>query len=92
MDRQGIDKIGLAYFGHVDPALYGIRWEFPDPRKPGPVAVSANFFHGYPYATYANGRILPIPPGAFTWIGRYPREAEVGGGVFVYRVGGVPER
>jgi len=84
MDRQGIEKIGLAYFGHVDPALYGIRWEFPDPRKPGPIAVSANFLHGYPYATYANGRILPIPPGAFTWIGRYPREAELGGGIFVY--------
>src|SRR5262249_15255313 len=31
MDREGIETIGLAYFGHVDPALYGIRWEFPDP-------------------------------------------------------------
>jgi 4-amino-4-deoxy-L-arabinose transferase-like glycosyltransferase len=88
MDREGIPKIGLAYFGHVDPAIYGIRWEFPDPTRPGPVAVSANFLHGYPYATYANGRILPIRPGAFTWIGRFPRTAELGGGMFVYRVGG----
>jgi 4-amino-4-deoxy-L-arabinose transferase-like glycosyltransferase len=87
MDREGLQKIGLAYFGHVDPALYGIRWEFPDPTHPGPAAISANFLHGYPYATYANGRILPIPPGAFSWIGRYPRVAEVGGGMFVYRVG-----
>jgi 4-amino-4-deoxy-L-arabinose transferase-like glycosyltransferase len=88
MDREGLPKIGLAYFGHVDPALYGIRWEFPDPTHPGPVAVSANFLHGYPYATYANGRILPIPPGAFTWVGRSPRVAELGGGIFVYRAGG----
>src|SRR6185436_8038115 len=25
MDQEGIDEIGLAYFGHVDPAIYGIR-------------------------------------------------------------------
>jgi len=86
MDREGIDEIGLAYFGHVDPALYGIRWHFPDPRRPGPVAVSANFLHGYPYATYAGGRIVPVPPGAFAWIGRSPRVADLGGGMFVYRV------
>jgi hypothetical protein len=86
MDREGIDRIGLAYFGHVDPALYGIAWDFPRPDRPGLVAVSANFLHGYPYATYANGRIVPVPPGAFTWIGRHPRVADLGGGIFVYRI------
>jgi len=86
MDREGIDEIGLAYFGHVDPALYGIRWHFPDPRRPGLVAVSANFLHGYPYATYAEGRIVPVPPGAFSWIARFPRVADLGGGIFVYNV------
>ncbi len=86
MDREGIDEIGLAYFGHVDPAIYGIRWHFPDPNRPGLVAVSANFLHGYPYATYAEGRIVPVPPGAFAWIGRFPRVADLGGGIFVYRV------
>jgi hypothetical protein len=86
MDQEGIDEIGLAYFGHVDPALYGIRWHFPDPNRPGLVAVSGNFLHGYPYATYAEGRIMPVPPGAFAWIGRFPRVADLGGGIFVYRV------
>lgn len=86
MDQEGIDEIGLAYFGHVDPALYGIRWHFPDPNRPGLVAVSANFLHGYPYATYADGRIVPVPPGAFAWIGRFPRVADLGGGIFVYNV------
>src|SRR5215210_3704752 len=90
MDREGIDEIGLAYFGHVDPALYGIRWHFPDPNRPGLVAVSANFLHGYPYATYAEGRIVPVPPGAFAWIGRFPRVADLGGGMFVYNVEGLP--
>jgi hypothetical protein len=87
MDREQIDRIGLAYFGHVDPALYGIAWDFPRPDRPGLVAVSANFLHGYPYATYANGRIVPIPPGAFTWIDRQSRVADLGGGIFVYRIG-----
>lgn len=87
MDREGIDQIGLAYFGHVDPAIYGINWDFPRPDRPGFVAVSANFLHGYPYATYANGRMVPIPPEAFSWIGRHPRVADLGGGIFVYRIG-----
>jgi Dolichyl-phosphate-mannose-protein mannosyltransferase len=95
MDREKLPEIRLAYFGHVDPALYGIRWQFPDPNQVDPaipIAVSANFLHGYPYATYANGRILPIPPGAFAWIGKLPRKAELGGGMFVYGTerGGAP--
>lgn len=87
MDREGIDSIGLAYFGHVDPAIYGIDWHFPQPDQPGLVAVSANFLHGYPYATYAAGRILPVPPDAFTWIAKSPRVADIGGGMVVYRIG-----
>jgi hypothetical protein len=30
---------------------------------------------------------VPVPPEAFTWIGRSPRVADLGGGLFVYRVG-----
>jgi hypothetical protein len=86
MDRQGIDEIGLAYFGHVDPALYGIRWHFPAPGRPELVAVSINFLHGYPYATYAHGRIVPVPPDAFTWLAEAPRVADLGGGLVVVRV------
>jgi 4-amino-4-deoxy-L-arabinose transferase-like glycosyltransferase len=86
MARAGLERIDLAYFGHVDPAIYGIRWQFPEPGRAGPVAVSANFLHGYPYVTYVNGRMLPIPPGAFAWIGRYRREADLGGGIFLYRI------
>lgn len=87
MDREKIDRIGLAYFGHVDPALYGIDWGFPRPDRPGLVAVSANFLHGYPYATYAGGRMVPVPPGAFTWIAKHERVSDLGGGIFVYRIG-----
>lgn len=90
MDREGVEEIGLAYFGHVDPALYGIRWHLPEPLstsgRPGPVAVSLNFLHGYPYATYFQGRIVPVPADAFTWLARHPRVAEPGGGIVVVQV------
>jgi len=56
------------------------------PRAPGAPGEVPD----YPYATYANGHILPIPPGAFRWVGRSPRVAELGGGIFVYGVGGAP--
>jgi hypothetical protein len=87
MNHQGIDRIGLAYFGHVDPTLYGIDAYLPRPDQPGLVAVSANFLHGYGYLTNAGGRMVPVPAGAFTWIARYPRVADLGGGLFVYRIG-----
>jgi Dolichyl-phosphate-mannose-protein mannosyltransferase len=86
MERMGKTEIALAYFGHVDPELYGIRWHFPDPRQPGPVAVSANFLDGYPYATYAGGRIVLVPANAFTWINRSRRVADLGGGMALYEV------
>ena len=89
MDRQKIDRIGLAYFGHVDPALYGIDAYPPRPDQPGLVAVSANFLHGYGYMTYAGGRMLPVPAGAYEWIAHDPhasRVADLGGGLFVYRI------
>jgi hypothetical protein len=87
MAARGLPEIGLAYFGHVDPEIYGVRWHFPRPGEPGLVAISANFLHGYPYATYADGRILPVPPNAFTWIARERRVADLGGGMFLYEVG-----
>jgi hypothetical protein len=88
MDREGLDRIDLAYFGHVDPALYGIHWDFPDPNRPGPVAVSANFLHGYAYLTYAGGRMVPVRPDAFRWLEKYPEIEYLGGGMFVVHQSG----
>ena len=51
------------------------------------MAVSANFLHGYGYMTFAGGRMVPVPAGAFTWIARYPRVADLGGGMYVYKIG-----
>ena len=90
MDREGLERVPLVYFGHVDPALYGIQWGFPREGSGyrGPVVISANFLHGYAYATYAQGRMMPVPAGAFTWIARSPRVEDLGGGMYVYQLGG----
>jgi Dolichyl-phosphate-mannose-protein mannosyltransferase len=93
LDREHLPGIPLAYFGHVDPSIYGIPWRFPDPNHPGPAVVSANFAHGYPYVTNVRGHMVPVPAGAFSWIGRYPRRADLGGGLYFYEIGaGGPAR
>ncbi|MFY9821395.1 MAG: glycosyltransferase family 39 protein [Thermoanaerobaculia bacterium] len=90
MDREGLDHIALAYFGHVDPALYGIDFHLPQPGEPGPIAVSANFLHGYGYMTFAGGRMVPVPPDEFRWLEKYPEIEYLGGGMFVVRAGIIP--
>lgn len=52
----------LLYFGHVDPALYGLRYHLvPATPVEGVVAVSENFLFGYPYLSVA-------PDGAMTGV------------------------
>jgi dolichyl-phosphate-mannose-protein mannosyltransferase len=87
LDREHLPGIPLAYFGHVDPSIYGIRWRFPDPSHPGPAVASANFAHGYPYVTNVNGHMVPVAAGAFSWIARYSRRADLGGGLYLYEIG-----
>jgi hypothetical protein len=87
MDREGLERVPLAYFGHVDPGLYGIEWDLPRPDQPGPVVVSANFLHGYAYVTYYRGRMRPLREGEVTWIAKYPRVEDLGGGMYVYQIG-----
>jgi 4-amino-4-deoxy-L-arabinose transferase-like glycosyltransferase len=53
----------LLYFGHVSPALYGIKYQLvPDHPVRGTVVVSANFFKGMSY-------VAPAPEGGFVQIG-----------------------
>jgi hypothetical protein len=88
LDREHLPGIALAYFGHVDPALYGIRYRLPDPRRPGLAAVSVNFLHGYPYVTDIAGHMVPVPADTYAWIAHHPRRADLGGGLFLFEIGG----
>jgi hypothetical protein len=53
MEAEGVAEVELAYFGHVDPGLYGVRHLPPgEGREGGYTAVSAQHLFGageYPY-------------------------------------------
>lgn len=91
MDKHNIERIGLAYFGHVDPAIYGLEWgkhwDFPENGSFKYIAVSANFLHGYPYATYWQGNIHPIPSDKYTWLKKYRIIKRLGGGLLLLKTG-----
>lgn len=69
------ESLGLLYFGHVDPVLYGIDYT-PIPPEPvrGLLAVSVNFLHGYPYVVnMPDGQVAMVEPGHLAWLhGRTP--------------------
>jgi hypothetical protein len=71
VETEGIEEpIGLLYFGHVDPALYGLRYELvPDRPVRARLAVSVNYARGQPYAiTLPDGRIVPVRPDHLRWL------------------------
>ena len=57
MDDRGLQSINLAYFGRVDPGVYGIAYRPLEPgRSQGPTAISASFLMGRPYFWILGGR------------------------------------
>ncbi|MFN8178674.1 MAG: glycosyltransferase family 39 protein [bacterium] len=88
--RNGIETVQLAYFGRVDPSIYGIRWRTL-PSKPvrGPVAISATFAVGRPYSVLMKERPFLEATRAWStaqtwsWIKDVPPEEELGGGAIL---------
>jgi len=66
----------LGYFGHVDPALYGIKARRPYPGVRGLVAVSLNYVRGMRYA---------YPQSYFDWLKTHEPVAVIGHTIYVYR-------
>lgn len=60
----------LLYFGHVDPALYGLRYRLlPATPVEGIVAVSENFLGGYSYLTVApDGTMKGVASDTAAWL------------------------
>jgi hypothetical protein len=93
MDRQGIERIKLSYFGTVDPALYGLQYDwlpsFVLPVPPGIqaampatglIAISATNLVGVYLGGYGHGTEL------FAYLRRYAPIARIGYSIFVYRI------
>ncbi len=85
---EGTQRVCLGYFGHVDPALYGIDWTVPpDVPTPGRCVISANYLAGYPYPlTYGPGRMIGVKRGAWSWFDRLQPTARIGRSLLVFDV------
>lgn len=95
MDRHGIERVWLSYFGTADPAYYGIRYNYlpsygPLPRdrgeEPTPwVAISVTNLYGvYLPAVWIRGR--PTPPDTFRVFWNRRPVAKIGYSIFLYRL------
>lgn len=74
------EPIGLLYFGHVHPHLYGIDFYTPDkhPRQ-GVFAVSAHLFHGGSYLTpTADWKLAPVESNQAAWLRKFQPVAKAG--------------
>ena len=84
------EPVALLYFGHVDPALYGIEWQFPRaaPLAPdeqrGLVIASVNYVHGYPYPTMYTSPPQWIASGTYRWLSTYEPIERIGYSLLVY--------
>ena len=86
MREHGISSVQLAYFGRVDPRIYGIAYEpIERGRSHGWTAVSASFLMGRPYYWYYQGEIQWTPTGAYTWLQGYTPVARAGS-MFIFNL------
>jgi hypothetical protein len=77
--------IELLYFGHADPALYGIDYRLLPARPvPGVIAVSTQYLLGGSYlATDVDGRVVEISSDHCAWL-RQQRPVARAGSIWVF--------
>jgi hypothetical protein len=96
LEREAVgsgERVHLAYFGHLDPARYGIRYVLPPSRpEPGIHIVSLNLLLGLPYVLNDHGtwrllgEDLVRQQHEYAWLrGREP-VARLGESLWVFRV------
>ena len=82
-DQHPNEQINLAYFGTVDPAVYGIRYRVLQPmeRPAGTAIVSA---------TNLSGQLLANPD-SYKWLLQYKPKAILNHTLYVFEVPGQPQ-
>jgi 4-amino-4-deoxy-L-arabinose transferase-like glycosyltransferase len=94
LERLGAkDEIALLYFGHVDPALYGIAYRLPgEGPERAVVAASVTYLEGFSYpALSPDGRRVRVAPDALAWL-RDVDPVERLGSIWVFDLRGSPAR
>jgi len=84
MTVEGIDTVHLAYFGRVDPKVYGIRY-VPLERTShgGRAVISASCLMGRPYFWFLGGQMRWVPAETYAWLRDREPIARVGS-MFVF--------
>ena len=86
METSGTQSVALAYFGRVDPRVYGVRYTPLEPgRSRGKVAVSATFLMGRPYFWILGGRQRWVPANTYSYLQGMTPVARAGS-MFVFDV------
>lgn len=93
MDQRGIERLKLSYFGTVDPALYGLQYEWlPSFQLPAPpearavlptgglIAISVTNLVGVYMDGYGQGKDL------YKWLRAYEPVARIGHSIWVYEL------
>ena len=85
MRRASLSSVNLAYFGRVDPAVYGIKYSpLIENESHGRAVVSASFLMGRPYWVWRRpGQLEWAPHLEYAWLQKYQPVARVGS-MFVY--------
>jgi hypothetical protein len=84
MEQEHIESVDLAYFGRVDPAIYGVRYQHLGLGSPQRyAAISANLLWGRMY--YVNGTdYWPLDRDTFAPARRMRPKAVLGYSIYVY--------
>ena len=87
MEQEETEEVGLAYFGHVDPTIYGISYHtIGQNEEPGVIAISANYLYGLPYVITYDTPPVPIQPGTFQWLHDYEPIHHIGHSMLIYSI------
>jgi hypothetical protein len=84
MTVEGLESVYLAYFGRVDPKVYGIHYvPLERASSGGRAVISASFLMGRPYFWYLGGRMRWVPAQTYAWLRDREPIARVGS-MFVF--------
>jgi hypothetical protein len=96
--HREVTNLSLAYYGFIDPHVAGVEYELPpvsrDAASRHPIrlpsgwyAVSVNYLVGYPIHVYdGKGRLIPVPPDAFSYFQRLRPTTRIGYSIYLYRL------
>jgi len=87
LSHNQIDKIYLAYFGKVDPSLYGINFDLlPDKPVKGYCAISVSYLAGLPYHLYKDLKLHYSPPHSYRWLSDFQPIDKIGYSIYIYKI------